>query len=269
MVLRLDPRFPLLWRTPQSIQFGTDRPRVVLKAVSHAEELVIAALVAGVSRSGAEMIGRSAGLLDGACDALIRALDPALEHPALEHPAPEHPAPPQAPATAVVIGTGETAELVKRLLIESGMAVLADEPDTSPEIAVIVAHYVIEPEVHGRWLRRDIPHLAVVFGDEVVRVGPIIRPGAGPCLYCLELHRTDSDPSWPAIASQLWHRRSGIESSLVAAEVAATVARLVLARRTVHRIEPLTTIEIDAGSGERMLREWGSHPECGCASLTA
>ena len=259
MVLRLDPRFPLLWRTPQSLQFGADRPRVVLEAVSHADELVIAALVTGVSRSGAEMIGRSAGLPDGACDALIRALDPALEHPA----------PPQAPATAVVIGAGETAELVKRLLIESGMAVLADEPDASPEIAVIVAHYVIEPEVHGRWLRRDIPHLAVVFGDEVVRVGPIIRPGAGPCLYCLELHRTDSDPSWPAIASQLWHRRSGIESSLVAAEVAATVARLVLARRIVHRIEPLTTIEIDAGSGERMLREWGSHPECGCASLTA
>ncbi len=259
MVLRLDPRFPLLWRTPQSLQFGTDRPRVVLEAVSHADELVIAALVTGVSRSGAEMIGRSAGLPDGACDALIRALDPALEHPA----------PPQAPATAVVIGAGETAELVKRLLVGSGMAVLADEPDASPEIAVIVAHYVIEPEVHGRWLRRDIPHLAVVFGDEVVRVGPIIRPGTGPCLYCLELHRTDSDPSWPAIASQLWHRRSGTETSLVAAEVAATVARLILARRIVHRIEPLTTIEIDAGSGERMLREWGSHPECGCASLTA
>ncbi len=259
MVLRLDPRFPLLWRTPQSIQFGTDRPRVVLEVVTHADELVIAALVAGVSRSGAEMIGRSAGLHDGACDALIRALDPALEHPA----------PQQVPATAIVIGSGETAELVKRLLVGSGMAVLADEPDASPEIAVIVAHYVIEPEVHGRWLRRDIPHLAVVFGDEVVRVGPIIRPGTGPCLYCLELHRTDSDPSWPAIASQLWHRRSGIESSLVAAEVAATVARLVLARRIVHRIGPLTTIEIDAGSGERMLREWGSHPECGCASLTA
>ena len=269
MVLRLDPRFPLLWRTPQSLQFGADRPRVVLEVVSPADELVIAALVAGVSRSGAEMIGRSAGLLDGACDALIRTLDPALEYSAREYSAREHPTPQQAPATAVVIGTGETAELVTRLLIGSGMAVLADEPDASPDIAVIVAHYVIEPEVYGRWLRRDIPHLAVVFGDEIVRVGPIIRPGAGPCLYCLELHRTDSDPAWPAIASQLLHRRSGIESSLLAAEVAATVARLVLARRIVHRIEPLTTIEIDAGSGERMLREWGNHPECGCTSLTA
>lgn len=247
---------------------------MVLETVSHADELVIAALVAGVSRSGVEMIGRSAGLPDGACDALIRTLDPALEKSALEKSALEHsaldyPTPQQAPATAVVIGTGETAELVKRLLIGSGVAVLTDEPDASPEIAVIVAHYVIEPEVHGRWLRRDIPHLAVVFGDEVVRVGPIIRPGAGPCLYCLELHRTDSDPSWPAIASQLWHRRSCIESSLVAAEAAATVVRLVLARRIVHRIEPLTTIEIDANSGERMQHEWGNHPECGCTSLTS
>ena len=200
---------------------------------------------------------------------MARAQPPRWPESALEHSALEYPTPQQAPATAVVIGTGETAELVKRLLIGSGVAVLTDEPNASPEIAVIVAHYVIEPEFHGRWLRRDIPHLAVVFGDEVVRVGPIIRPGAGPCLYCLELHRTDSDPSWPAIASQLWHRRSGIESSLVAAEAAATVVRLGLARRIVHRIEPLTTIEIDANSGERMQHEWGNHPECGCTSLTA
>ena len=259
MALRLDPRFPLLWRTPQSLQFGLDRPRVVLEAVSHADELLIAALVAGVSRSGAQMIGRSAGLDDTTLASLLRALEPALEQPV----------PRRSPASAIVSGSGETAELVKRLLAGSGVTVLPDEREATPEIAVIVAHYVIEPEVHGRWLRRDVPHLGVVFGDEIVRIGPIIRPGAGPCLYCLELHRTDCDPSWPAMASQLWHRRSGIESSLVAGEVAATVARMVLARRIVHPIEPMTTIEIDAATGDRVLREWGFHPECGCASLTA
>jgi hypothetical protein len=232
---------------------------VVLESVSHADELVIAALVTGVSRSGARMIGHSAGLDDDGFAALLRALEPALEHPVLQN----------GPASAVVTGTGETVERVRRLLDQAGVAVLPDEPDVSPDFAVIVAHYVIEPEDHGRWLRRDIPHLAVVFGDEAVRIGPIIRPGAGPCLYCLELHRTDSDQCWPAMASQLWHRRSGIESSLVAGEVAATVARLVLAQRVVHRIEPLTTIEIDAATGERMLREWAGHPECGCASLSA
>ncbi len=264
MVLRLDPRLPLIWRTPQSLQFGLDHPRVVLEAVSAADERVIAALVTGVSGTGARMIGRSAGLDDPAFDALMRALAPALERPALEHPV-QRPW----PASALVSGEGETTRLIRAMLETAGMALIPDEPNAEPEIAVIVAHFVIEPEDHGRWLRRDIPHLAVVIGDETVRIGPIIRPGAGPCLHCLERHHTDADPAWPAMASQLWHRRSGLDSSLVAHEVASTVARLVLAQRVVHRIEPLTSIEIDAATGERMLREWQTHPDCGCASLSA
>ena len=264
MVLRLDPRFPLLWRTPQSLQFGLDRPSVVLEAVSHADELVIAALVAGVSRSGAEMIGRAAGLDGDSLTDLLHRLEPALQHPA-----PQHPAPRGAPASAVVTGTGDTAQQVRRLLADEGVSVLTDTPDACPEIAVIVAHYVIEPEDHGRWLRRDIPHLGVVYGDRTVSIGPVIRPGAGPCFYCVELHRTEADPSWPAIASQLWHRRSGIESALVVGEVAAEVTRRVLARRVVHHVEPVTSIDIDAATGDRALREWSRHPACGCTSLTA
>jgi len=277
MVLRLDPRFPLIWRTPQSLQFGLDRPRVVLQAVSHADEMVIAALVTGVSSSGARMIGRSAGLDDNGFAALMRALEPALQHAVTRI----------TPASVVVTGDGETAHLIRALLGASGVAIIADESEAHPEIAVMVAHFVIEPEDHGRWLRRDIPHLPVVFSDETVRIGPIIHPGAGPCLYCLERHRTDSDSVWPAMASQLWRRRSGLESPLVAQEVATTVARLVLAHRILHRIAPpkvmddaavmddtaaigdAAAIEIDAATGERILREWRSHPECGCGSLTA
>lgn len=259
MVLRLDPRHPLLWRTPESLQFGLDRPSVVLETVSHADELVIAALAAGVSRSGAEMIGHSAGLDDPAISALLLRLEPALERPS----------PHRSPESAVISGGGETSERVRRLLGEAGVEVIPDLPDAAPDIAVIVAHFVLEPEDHGRWLRRDIPHLPVVYGDRTVSIGPVIRPGAGPCLYCLELHRTGADPSWPAMASQLWHRRSGLESSLVAGEVAAEVVRRVLTRQIVHRVEPLTSTELDAATGVRTLREWSVHPACGCTSLTA
>ncbi|MHC5797165.1 TOMM precursor leader peptide-binding protein [Lacisediminihabitans sp. FW035] len=259
MVLRLDSRHPLLWRTPQSLQFGLDRPSVVLETVSHADEMVIAALAAGVSRSGAEMIGHSAGLDDHAISALLLRLEPALEHPSSH----------RSPQSAVVSGTGETAQRVRRLLGDAGVDVLPDLAEAAPDMAVIVAHFVVEPEDHGRWLRRDIPHLPVVYGDRTVSIGPVIRPGAGPCLYCLELHRTGADPSWPAMASQLWSRRSALESSLTAGEVAAEVARRVLARQVVHRVEPLTSIELDPATGQRTLREWSVHPACGCTSLTA
>ena len=266
MALRLDPRLPLVWRTPDSLQIGIDRPRVVLEDVTHADELVIAALAAGISRSGAEMIGRAAGLDDDDVRHLLAAVDPALER------APE----PRVPVSVVVCGGGETADRLRDVIARSGMTTLAEPDDPSPPgLAVIVAHYVISPELHGRWLRRDIPHLPIVFSDGAVRIGPLVRPGEGPCLYCLELTRTTADHAWPAVAAQLWGRRSPAESALVSAEVAAIAARLVLswaAGRPDQR--PVGTpstaasaIDLDVASGESVLTTFLPHPECGCISV--
>ena len=33
--------------------------------------------------------------------------------------------------------------------------------------------------------------------------GPLVTPGRGPCLRCLDLHRCDRDPAWPALLAQL------------------------------------------------------------------
>jgi bacteriocin biosynthesis cyclodehydratase domain-containing protein len=262
MVLTLDPSLPLLWRSPHSLQFGLDRPRVVLEQVSRADELLIAALTAGVSRSGAEMIGRAAGLSSEAIRRLLDTLEPVFT---------TQPTPAQRRIT--VSGSGETAARL-RLLVSASGAELA-EPDSNADLAVVVAQFVIEPERHQYWLRRDIPHLPVVFGDELVRIGPLVRPGVDPCLYCLELHRTDADPAWPAIASQLWNRSGVLETPRLAAEVAALVARLAIDARpiaggTLHRVAPESTlIELDAASGDRTLRSFGFHPDCGCVAVSA
>lgn len=281
MALRLDPRFPLVWRTPQSLQFGLDRPRVVLDEVSPADERVVAALVAGVSRSGAEMIGSSAGLDPAEVRALLEALGPAMVQSG-------RPAPSPAPGSVVVCGRGETADRLRDILGRSGATILEDDEEASPGLAVIVAHYVIDPELHGRWLRRDILHLPIVFGDEVVRIGPIVRPGIGPCLYCLALHRSTADPAWPAIASQLWGRRSPVEGALVATEVAAIAARFVLSAfdtgssqgRPAEGVAPDdvalsdmalddVAIDIDAATGGWAVRACAPHPDCGCISVSA
>ncbi|KZX20015.1 hypothetical protein [Rathayibacter tanaceti] len=54
MVLRLDPRLPLLWRSANALQLGLDRPLVILDDVGYAEELLLDALRLGTSaaRSG-------------------------------------------------------------------------------------------------------------------------------------------------------------------------------------------------------------------------
>ncbi|HEY8912089.1 hypothetical protein [Lacisediminihabitans sp.] len=263
MVLRLDPRLPLLWRTPSSLQFGVDAPRVVLEAVSGADERMIAALLVGVSRSGLEMIAASAGGNRDEVGLLLDRLEPALVAASV--------AAPQRRVT--VVGDGPAAERIAHLLRRSNVAVVPDGDETS--LVVIVAGFVIPPNLHGRWLGRDLPHLPVVFGDETVRIGPLVEPGAGPCLWCVELARTDADPAWPAIASQLLGRRSSAEGALLVEEVAVSVARLVLARLArpgARENGPRgsggssSSVDIGTADGARRSTVWWPHPDCLCGA---
>jgi bacteriocin biosynthesis cyclodehydratase domain-containing protein len=172
----------------------------------------------------------------------------------------------------VVEGAGPTAELVRARLSEAGIrcpttttTTATTTTDSRPDLAVMIAHHVLSPEQHGRWLRRDVPHLPVLFGDQLVHVGPLIEPGTSACLHCLTRYRTDADPAWPAIASQLWGRPADTETALMAGEVAALTVRAVL--RRLDGIPSPDEITVDVVSGERRSRQWWQHPGCGCAGL--
>src|SRR5690606_13892242 len=124
----------------------------------------------------------------------------------------------------LVVGDCVTAGLLRQTLGVAG-------PDAgAPTVVVLVGHYVLEPADHGEWLSRDVPHLPIVIGDTGAVVGPFVEPGVGPCLHCLQLHRTDTDAAWPAIAAQLWGRRSAAETPGFAAEL-ASIAHRVLRER--------------------------------------
>ena len=256
MVLRLDPQLPLVWRTPSSLQFGVTRPSVVLHDLDVATEKMIAALSAGVSRSGLDMIARSAGAGEVDVDALLTRLGPVMLRTK-----------PPAPAPVVVAGTGLLADRVAGLLAGAGVPVLLARTVAATEaarasFAVVVGSYVLDPALHGLWLRRDVAHLPVILGDSSVAIGPLVEPGRTACLLCLQRHATDADPAWPAIASQLWGRVSPAETELVASEVAAIVARAVLSGDA-----PSSQIVLDVATGEQTRREFAVHPDCGCLAL--
>ena len=274
MVLKVAAGVPLVWRSPSSLQFGVDDPIVVLDGVDDGTERLIAALVSGISPSGFDMMVRGAGLAIERAAELLARLEPVLEH---ETPAAT------AQLRVAVSGDGSLADELRQVLRDEG--VLAAPSENSTDLAVIVAGWVIAPEDHGSWLRRDIPHLPVVIGDGGVTVGPLIEPGAGPCLYCVQLARTDDDAAWPAIATQLWNRPAPVLSRLAVAEAAAFVARRVLDRvrlgvvvstgsttkRTGSATEAAgsateaTSWRLTAG-GTISSRVWKRHAACRCAA---
>lgn len=264
MILQLDPRHPLVWRTPTSLQLGVDDPRVRLDDVTEAQERMLSALVVGISRPGLDLVARSSGADPLAATDLLLSLRGAMRGPAPKE---------KATGPVVVSGVGETVERMSGLLAAVGLTTRAAGADPARTadgggIAVIIAHFVVDPALHGVWLRRDVPHLPVVLGDTGVRIGPFVEPGSGPCLYCLERHRTDADPAWPAMAAQLWGRRSPLDTGLVAAEVAARATRMVLDRLAAGPAAgPAMSAFLDAATGGVTFRSWRAHPECGCAAL--
>ena len=282
MVIRLNPRYPLVWRSPDTIQLGIDRPLVVLAGVTAPLENVIAALRGGVPRAGAMMLGREAGASDAAVSALLTALGPALlstneadtvtdtraeaTGAAAARTTHETGATAGRPAVVCVDGRGPTAERIRAMLGELGIP--TGPTDADPALAVLIGHFALEPARHGHWLRRDIPHLAVVFSDSEVRVGPLVEPGEGPCLYCLDLARVDADPAWPAIACQLLARQAQTETARTSIEVATRVCGLVQDRLAFGRSElAATSLAIDAHTGALRRRAHRPHERCGCRSL--
>jgi len=148
-----------------------------------------------------------------------------------------------------------------------------------PDAVVLVADIALDPRRGDLWLRRGVPHLPVVTTGSRAVVGPLVDGTAGtPCLWCLDLHRSDRDAAWPTVMAQLatvpvdsfspWSRpRPGAGppglgepglSQLVAGTVAALVARSVAGEPP----PPGVAVEVTLPWPRIDHRRWLAHPRC-------
>jgi bacteriocin biosynthesis cyclodehydratase domain-containing protein len=263
MEIRFDPRLPLVWRDPQTLQFGADRAVVVLDKITSREERIVAAIAAGHGRSGVAAVAQRARCPEKEVASLVVRLRPALAM-----------RPRRAALSIAIAGSCALADEIAHLLQTAGLTVSTIDAETveqraPPTFGVAVSHQVHDPVVAAAWLRRDIPHLSVVIGDQRTRVGPVIVPGLTACAHCLDLHRSDVDGSWGVIAGQLWGRLPAEPSLLVTREAAVLAARRVLTRLgdepPSEPDEAIVTIDSATGQARQTLSR--PHPGCGCAAL--
>jgi hypothetical protein len=148
-----------------------------------------------------------------------------------------------------------------------------------PSAVVLVADIALDPRRGDLWLRRGVPHLPVVTAGSRAVVGPLVDGGPGaPCLWCLDLHRSDRDEAWPTVMAQVAalprdHVRfpAGPEAGeapahpgapglaqLVAGTVAALVARSVAGERP----PPGVAVEVSLPWPRLDHRRWRPHPRC-------
>lgn len=116
-----------------------------------------------------------------------------------------------------------------------------------------------EADVRGRAV------LPVVGQHGRVVVGPWTGLPGGPCLHCLDLHRTDHDPAWPQLAARLDDPLSEVEPRQPP-EVLDLVEALVLllVRREGPprgHYDPLS-YEVGEERPHLVTRRWPPHPAC-------
>jgi bacteriocin biosynthesis cyclodehydratase domain-containing protein len=259
MFLRLDPHYPVVWRDTTSIQIGAETPVTTLEDVSRPFEQIIGALMAGISREELDRLALRVGVSDGELPEFLERISPALaREPLLSQN-----------AGCVVEGTGPTARRVADLLAGAGIAFPTATAADVPTLAILIANHVLEPRRYIRWLSRDIPHLAVIYTDTGVQIGPLVEPGVGPCLHCLARSAIERDPAWPAIASQLLGQTAVSEREPLVSTVAGLAVRLAEARLRDGTSElAAASVSFDARSLTGRRVEHRQHPDCGCRSLS-
>lgn len=248
-MLRIDPAAQPLWRTVDAVQFGDDPVVAVLDPVPPGGERVLAALVRGTDRAGLDEEAATVGLAGGDVDRLLAAVAPALVTG------------PEPLADEYRVALEAPPDLAAALVPALGL----DAPAADPHLVLLAAHHLVPPAATVRHLREDRPHLAVVFGDQAVTVGPLVLPGRTPCLHCAELHRLD-EPGRRAVGAQLLRRtRSRTASALPVRLRAALVVAEVLALLRAGAptgLEAAATRLAPDGAVSRQPRPW--HERCPC-----
>jgi hypothetical protein len=143
-----------------------------------------------------------------------------------------------------------------------------------PDVVVLVRDDAVDARHGDDLVQRDLAHLAVVCGVDRVVVGPLVVPGDGPCLRCLDLHRRDRDPCWPHVAAQLVSHSGSApgraETALVS--VAAGLAALQVLTHLDGVVAPTAhgrTLDVLLPDAAVQRRRWRAHPACGCVRLFA
>jgi hypothetical protein len=183
-------------------------------------------------------------------------------------------------ASIRVHGRGPLSDLLVEALRCSGARIAqSSQPHAavSPaavDLVVLSDYLVADPRMVRDLNSQGVPHLAVRVRDGIGLVGPLVIPGVTSCLGCADLHRSDRDAAWPAIAAQL-------REAVGVADRATLLATAALALSQVNRVIAAirgqegvpdpgppkalnATLEFDLNAGAIVARQWTRHPLCSC-----
>ena len=141
----------------------------------------------------------------------------------------------------------------------------------STDLVLLTDHLVADPRLVRDLHHAGVAHLPVRVRDGAGLVGPMVIPGVTSCLGCADLHRSDRDAAWPAVAAQLRDTVGTADRATVLATAALALGQVETVIRAVRgNLDPSppstlsTTLEFDVAAGSIVARRWPRHPRCPC-----
>ena len=168
------------------------------------------------------------------------------------------------------VGSPRT-EAAHRIVHDANAVVRTHAPArTEPDLLVLIEHGAADPARSRLSMANGIAHLSVVVQEASVLVGPLVVPGATPCLRCVDLWRADADERWGVVVAQLAavSRPRGPEES----SLAAVAGSLAAAQALAHLDGRVPTVrgaglEVSLPEAVPRVRTWSVHPDCGCGAI--
>jgi hypothetical protein len=273
----LDPAKPVLLRPDGAVQIGWDPRRAVKVCPPPGLSPSALAGLLRLTQTGASL-AELQGCADGVEPAVIAGLVDSLVAAGVVTSRPRRRA---RTASIRIHGRGPLTDLLAGALRCSGARITHSSrthngaPHEPTDLVVLSDYLVSDPRVVRDLHLAEVAHLPVRVRDGTGLIGPLVIPGVTSCLRCADLHRSDRDGAWPAVAAQLRHTVGSADRATVLATAALAlnqVDRVIGAIRGGHDVSRApqppptldTTLEFDVNVGTVVARRWSRHPHCSC-----
>lgn len=270
----LDPARPVLLRPDGVVQVGWDPRRAVLvRPPSGMTARTLADLLRRL-QSGATVAQLTELVDEGAADTIADLVTSLVDAGLVTSMARRR----TRAASIRIHGRGPLSDLLASALRCSGAHITQSSrthAGAPADLAVLTDFLVSDPRVVRDLHAAGVPYLPVRVRDGVGLVGPLVIPGVTSCLECADLHRSDRDSAWPAVAAQLRDTVGSADRATVLATAALALNQVDRVVRAVHGGDDMTfiseppptlntTLEFDVNTGSIEARQWPRHPRCDC-----
>ena len=212
-----------------------------------------------------KQLGRSLQLPLGRCWKLSHELRWALRAAQSAPPACSSSAEPTFHIFDYAHSQGPLASQLEQALIQHGFS--PSPPDRRCQLLVPLGSQVLPPRLNSYFLQQNFNFLPVLARDGGWLIGPLTVPGLSQCSTCLDLYRSEADPAWPTLATQLLCQPVAASSQSVATHCINIVAQVASSffSGSEHWLgRYLEFSQTDLVGFSQVL---SPHPECGCGGL--